>query len=44
MKTYFVKPLGMRAAFRRIARSGLADIAVLSLFAAGFILALCALG
>lgn len=43
MKTYFVRPLSMRAALRRIARSGLADVAVLSLFAACFILALCAI-
>jgi hypothetical protein len=44
MKTYFVRPLGLRAKLRRVVRSGLADIAVLSLFAACFILALCILG
>jgi len=43
MKTYFVRPLGMRARLRRIARSSLADIAVLALLAACFILALCAI-
>jgi hypothetical protein len=42
MKTHFVRPLSIRTALRRIAGSGLADIAVLSLFAACFILAFCA--
>ena len=43
MKTRFVRPISTRAALRRIARSGLADLALLSLFAACFILALCAI-
>jgi hypothetical protein len=44
MKTYFARPIGTRAALRRLAQSGIADLAVLGLFAACFILALCALG
>lgn len=43
MKTRFARRTSARVALRRIARSGLADVAVLSLFAACFILALCAI-
>jgi hypothetical protein len=44
MKTHFTRRTSARVALRRIARSGIADLALLSLFAACFILALCVLG
>jgi hypothetical protein len=43
MKTRFARRTSARVALRRISRFGIADLALLSLFAACFILALCAI-